>query len=153
MEVSHTPLMQTDMMTKLKANNVIILDNFVSLVLNFIDLLKWRSFDMLYGLWSCKVQCTFCISFWTLGTRRKIKARMYSCFNRLFLFCTETKYFCNVARCAKKKKQANFKDYNSPFQSHLTWAMKMIFHILHFIVFMQLLNIHKLSSHFLLLRH
>lgn len=109
MEVSHTPLMQTDMMTKLKANNVIILDNFVSLVLNFIDLLKWRSFDMLYGLWSCKVQCTFCISFWTLGTRRKIKARMYSCFNRLFLFCTETKYFCNEARCAKKKNRPTSK--------------------------------------------
>lgn len=153
MEVSHTPLMQTDMMTKLKANNVIILDNFVSLVLNFIDLLKWRSFDMLYGLWSCKVQCTFCISFWTLGTRRKIKARMYSCFNRLFLFCTETKYFCNEARCAKKKNRPTSKTTIALFK--VIWRGLWIWFSISYIslFFMQLLNIHKLSSHFLLLRH
>lgn len=36
---------------------------------------------------------------------------------------------------AQRKKQANFKDYNCPFQSHLTWAMNVIFHILPFIVF------------------
>lgn len=52
-----------------------------------------------------------------------------------FCFAQKQNIFVMKQGAQRKKPQANFKDYNCPFQSHLTWAMNMIFHILHFIVF------------------
>lgn len=133
--------MQTDTVTKNKQR---ILDNLVSPVLNIV-----HNQPLIY--WSCAaliccmdynrviIRCSVLYIFRSApGTRRKIKARMHSCFNRqriLFLFCRETICFYNVARGTKKKPPGQLQRLNFPFSSHLTWAINMIFHILHLIGF------------------
>lgn len=113
--------MQTDTVTKNKQR---ILDNLVSPVLNIV-----HNQPLIY--WSCAaliccmdynrviIRCSVLYIFRSApGTRRKIKARMHSCFNRqriLFLFCRETICFYNVARGTKEKKTRPTSKIKFPF--------------------------------------